>query len=119
MFVNVLLFFDVGRRVQSQGLIQFRLQRRPSIHLISHASPPVPTLRDQEEKPSPPRPRTTTQSPVFMSRIRTEPALFGAVQGLKLGQGHLCGEDGRRKRLCWGRLLTDKQDVCKEDAKKR
>ena len=54
MFVNVLLFFDVGRRVQSQGLIQFRLQRRPSIHIISHDSPPVPSLRDQEEKPPPP-----------------------------------------------------------------
>ena len=56
MFVNVLLFFDVGRRVQSQGLIQFRLQRRPSIHIISHDSPPVPSLCDQEEKPSPPPP---------------------------------------------------------------
>ena len=32
---------------------------------------------------------------------------------------NLCGEDGRRKRLCWGRLLTDKQDVCEEDAKER
>ena len=87
MSVNVLLFFDVGRRVQSQGLIQFRLQRRPSIHIISHDSPPVPSLRDQEETPAPaPRPRTTTQSPVFMSRIRTEPAMSGVVQGLKLGK---------------------------------
>ena len=101
MFVNVLLFFDVGRRVESQGLIQFRLQRRPSIHIISHDSPPVPSLRDQEEKPSPPRPRTTTQSPVFMSRIRTEPALFGAVQGA--AQGLKLGKDTCAVRMDGGR----------------
>ena len=89
MFVNVFLFFVVGRRVSNQGLIQFPCNgdhRFFYIHIISHDSPPVPSLRDQEETPAPPRPATTTQRPVLMSRIRTGPALFGAVQGLELGQ---------------------------------
>ena len=57
MFVNVFLFFVVGRRVSNQGLIQFPCNgdhRFFYIHIISHDSPPVPSLRDQEEKPSPP-----------------------------------------------------------------